>query len=247
MRNVYPLLFVYAPLICASTLNLDFTQFGTGGYSQPVAGFSDSPFWWVDNRGILSAEDLYNDYGYDLGGNRPFLHGSLLLSNVFGLVDGENLAVTYSFLSQEKPGYDSGFALLLRDSEPIATLAYINTAYPLRASAGVRLSPKNAEFQGNMVSLGGLQYGPTLFPAGPFTLPGGSTNWVTSFYAPGTGKYQLLIGAWETIAPGGGSVALAVRDVTASTPEPGDLVLALTGLAVLRLLYVRHCHQRGSS
>ena len=44
--------------------SITFSVVGSGGTSAPVAGFSDSPFWWIDSTGNVAGSALAT-YGFN--------------------------------------------------------------------------------------------------------------------------------------------------------------------------------------
>lgn len=248
--------FVLLPLLAlpvhADILDHSRTVVGNGGLSEPISGFSDSPFWYI-NSGPGGVE--WCTAWAALGDTRPCepslgymddtpTSGSMLLSSTITVPDGGTLSTTVSFLSNETlPIYDIAGVYLVRDELgiPIVTALY---------SQGVG----GAVFLGNEVTLGDVHYGPIRAEYGPEYCPallyypgpyppgvdpscmlGGSTAWQTISYSPDEGQYRLLYYAYNkedfSVETG-----LAVRSVEVSAvPEsgPGLILTALTTTMIL--------------
>jgi hypothetical protein len=219
----------------ADVLDLSYSVIGDGGFSQPVAGLSDVPFWWADNTGNVSAAYVQSTYGYSVVDAHPSRNpdlGSLLVSSPFEVGAGQTLSFDVTWVSNEyQPPFDTAFALLLQGSSVVAVL------YEAETGSNPML--------GDSVSLGGIQYG----PCNGFgcTFPTGSTAPVTSSYSPGAGTFQLVFGVFDTIDPHPvtdnpprpvdfSATAIALGSVR--VPEPGflpSILVDITGLACLLL------------
>jgi len=253
-------LFGLACSACADSLSLTYTVMGSGGQSQPIAGFSDSSFWWVDSTGTTPGSVL-TGYGFDPvppgPGQSPFFinqyaSGSLLLSSSFTLTGTETLAVDFSSLwKNNQPWYEAEFALLLQNSHVVAVLADVRpdginhtgdfgsmpgTAYAT-PSPGVTTSTTRANT--TVVTLGGISYGQNSNQLGECVANGGACmTLIASSITPGAGDYQLLFGAFNLGSPSGPS-ALALNLV--SVPEEGTLadLLVMAALALAWIMWRR--------
>src|SRR5437016_3829255 len=103
------------------------TVTGTGGVSPAVAGFSSSPFEWIDNTGGVTASTLSSVFGYNIfqsGPGEPGT-GSFLLSNPFTVSAGSTINVSFSVFTAQYIGSsfnELGFAVLLQNSQLVAVL-----------------------------------------------------------------------------------------------------------------------------
>ena len=233
---------------------LTFSVTGTGSFSQPVSGFTDSPFWWIDTTGGVSGDPV-NQLGFDVfvgpgvTGIPPFMTGSFLMSSPFTLVDGETLSVAMSLVSLFPENFDAlGFGLLLENSTVQAVLAnsrpdgirhFGDLAHPQEVDftppgPGVTYTGQSKSIS-SPFTLGAFEYGQQFLPDGtPSAFSCHShicETDIVSSVTPGAGTYQLLFGSY------GETSALAVTAVTTSVPEPGTL--SLLGVPVLLQIWRR--------
>jgi hypothetical protein len=221
-------------------LPLGWTLTGTGGVSGAVTGLAPTQgqqFAWIDTGPSGSASAFYP---------------SILESPSFSITSGQTVSADVNFMSDDFPRYeDYSTVWLVSGNSIVATLFSAqagcgNGSFDpdlLPPSAGVTLTPANADFQGNLVGpLDGVTYGPQRRPLAcpgfPPLVPGGSMGWVTTSYSPAPGTYQLVFevaNAVDNEVPS----ALAVDDVRITTPEPRTLALLLIGLAGLCILQAR--------
>ncbi len=240
---------------------LTFGVTGTGAFSQPVSGFSDSPFWWIDTTGGISGDPV-NQFGFDLfvgpgvTGIPSQVSGSYLMSSAFTLADGETLSVAMTLLSAVSENFFGlGFGLLLEDSTVQAVLAnsrpdgirhFGDLPHPPEVDftppgPGVTYTAHSKAIS-SPFTLGSIEYGQQFLPDG--TVMVGSCHFricetdIVSSVTPGAGTYQLLFGSY------GQQSALAVTGVTTSVPEPGTL--SLFGVPVLLQIW-RQRRQRARS
>jgi hypothetical protein len=231
--------------------SITFSVVGSGGTSAPVAGFSDSPFWWIDSTGNVAGSALAT-YGFnpvvalpgsDVWGVDYGYPGSLLISNEFSLIDGEGLTIDMSVMAAHaSPWDDIGFAVLLENSSVRAVLANTRPdginhigdfgSVPgttlTSVSPGVATTVSTGDFSG-VTTLGTSIYGQATSPADCFS--NCITN-ITTSITPGAGTYQLLFGSFGYNSAHSGPTAVAVKSV--NTPEPGTLLLIASGLLILR-------------
>lgn len=243
----------------ADTLQLDYTVMGTGGLSGPIAGISNSSFWWTDTSGTISGSVLAN-YGFapitsilTPSVDVSSYQGSLLLSSSFTLTAGQTLNVTTTAMTnQSSPFYELDFAVLLQNSQAVAVLSNIspnglgevgdfgqieNKTLP---SAGVSTvltrSADQVDAVGTPFTLGASTYN------GPLTnsSQANMSAQIMSSYTPGAGTYQLLFGAFDAPAFTRES-ALAVQSVSVSMPEEGtgeDLIASGLLMSCVGLMFI---------
>jgi hypothetical protein len=248
------------PVASAGPLSLNYTVFGTGGTSAPVAGVSAEKFWWIDTTGTAPPSTV-ESYGF-----RPFEAfaevaypggGSLLVSSAFTLTAAETLVIDYRMLSGNTPDlynfYDGtapvGFALLLKSGVSTAVLANLtaegenyfnNVPRPDISPSASTFTPTSAGVSSTMtigsgldVTLDGIRYANPAHVAGPC----GCYMDVTSTYTPGAGTYQILFGVnpfyntYPSQSFNNMDAALAVIGVQA-TPEPATIALVGLGLSM---------------
>lgn len=223
---------------------LSYTVFGDGGISQPIAGFSNTPFLFLNATGNQTMSNM-EAYGVTVPSNTTL--GSILVSSAFTLTAAQSISVTINFLSNDAPIYDFGGAYLVSNGALVSTLYYVTPEPQVSASPGVIQTPDSITFQGDQITLGDVTYGPSrLCVVGDSgcdtgTTIGGSTDWVTSSYAPGAGTYQLLFAAFNTgepIAPSG----LAIQSV--AVPEPDGLLLIFIGIGIPIWASLERCTSR---
>jgi hypothetical protein len=233
---------------------LTFSVTGTGSFSQPVSGLTDSPFWWIDTTGGVSGAPV-NQCGFDIfvgpgvTGISPFMTGSFLTSTPFTLVDGETLTVAMTLLSLFPENFDAlGFGLLLENSTVQAVLAnsrpdgithFGDLPHPQEVDftppgPGVTYSGQSKSIS-SPFTLGAFEYGQQFLPDGTPSVFSCHSHIcetdIVSSVTPGAGTYQLLFGSY------GQTSALAVTAVTTSVPEPGTL--SLLGVPVLLQIWRR--------
>jgi hypothetical protein len=219
-----------APFVAEADLDLNYTVYGNGGLSQPIAGLSDAPFWWVDTTGNVTAPDIATQYGYQVAESHPSALypgiGSLLLSSAFELNVSDTLSVTVDRITNEyTPGYDSTFAVLLENGQ-LRDILYEQT--------------DTLNEVGDTIILGGIQYGPC-HPVIDGCIATGSSGWQTFSVTPGAGTYQLLFGALDTNTCCV-TTALAIGPVR--VPEPRQEELLALSLAILFCLLGTICYHQ---
>jgi hypothetical protein len=227
---------------------------GTGGLSQPVAGFSEDPFLWINDNGnegpalsqygldaIPSPVDYFSLYSGLASGGSP---GSLMVSSAFQLDAEQSLAVDFSVLTPFwGQWYAVGFSALLENGSVVALLGNSRPDgvqnlgdfgdFPFPApSPGV-----TSTMTASGLSSTGLDFmlGSTEYPNPDNSHCGGQRCGVdiASSYTPGAGTYQLLFGVFTT-----GDVSPGLEDAVAVTsvdvvPEPATLALLVVGLIAL--------------
>jgi PEP-CTERM motif-containing protein len=268
-------LYVGAVVLLALTLALPtpvgaeaitFAVTGHGGYSEPIAGFNETPFWWADNSGGVPSS-AFAASGFlllpelEAAGFHDAGIGSLLLSSPFTMQQDEVLTVSVRIVSALNTTFkpdNVGFAVLLEDGALRAVLAESNpqgngywsneffspgprsVPFPL-PSSGVTTAQVTSDHIA--LTLGGSIYGLQPQPDTVASCRSHCVTDVTSIHAPGAGTYQLLFGAYNLVdGIGLTPAAIAVTEVT--VPEPGTLVLLVIGAAVLCVRPVRRRRQR---
>lgn len=239
--------FAYAPAASAATIT--FTAIGSGGQSGPVAGFSDSSFWWADTTGGVSGAAL-SAYGFNpvtpspgggVWGVDYGAPGSYLLSSEFDLVANESLTIDLSVMTSHSSAWDDiGFAVLVQDSTVRAVLANtrpdgINHIGDFGSIPGTTLTPVSQGVASTVSTgdflmpavIGTGTYGQVTGPGDCFS--GRCVTNITSSITPGAGTYQLIVGSFGPSGPYTGPSAVAVKAV--NTPEPGTLILIGLGIA----------------
>lgn len=250
--------------VWADSFPLTYTATGTGGLSQPVAGISNSSFWWANNSGTIPGSVL-SSYGFSLltdpSRNDQF-SGSLLLSSSFTLNDGDTLNVAATALQADFFAWPSDtFGVLLQGSQVDAVLFNVRpdgipcvdgaygcgpTPGNTAPSPGVTTSTTRSSLT-NIAVVGGVDYGAVT----DASRCGYNCQLnIASSYAPGAGTYQLLFGSvyWSGAYGWGDYHPTAVVVENVSVPEPSSWEFLLCmGLLLATLLNSPRVRSRFSS
>lgn len=254
VRSLYLLAALIVIGICpawADPLSLSYAVMGTGGTSQPIAGFSGSSFEWANNTGTVAGSVL-TAYGFDPLQTIPGvtadywinndIRGSLLLSSTFSLNGTQTLDVTTMGLTLEGQDYvQIEFALLLENSQVAAVLTNTRpdgidvfgdigvTPSYTAPSAGVNTVSQTGTLS-SIATIGGVDYGRDALPG---DCGENCYTEISSSYTPNAGQYQLLFGSFTSDGSNNRPGAVIVQSV--SVPEEGTLpdLLVLGFMAVL--------------
>jgi hypothetical protein len=234
---------------------ITFTVTGHGGLSDPVENLHDGVFWWADTTGTVSSL-AYETTGFSIApdavaaGYTPNEGiGSLLLSSAFTLQEDEELSFAMDVFAGRPMEFavdTVGFALLLEDSRVHSVLAVVQPSGRTFGSAdglGVPHRDFAAPSPGVDTSMTTIPYPPPSFTfngdAYNTILEGSQSNTcclteVSSRVTPGTGTYQLLVGAfvYNNLQ---GQMGVAVTEFEVPEVKP----FALVGLGLGICLFIR--------
>lgn len=199
-------------------------------------------------------------------GNGTETNGSRLLSPVFSALQGQQVSVSFNYVSTDGKGFDDYAWARVVDAGGLHTVAWLFTARSSNSSTG-KIVPGDvldkSQFDPDAVIVDFKQFAfnskssadpVDWLPLGPSNgscwkdnAPGcGSTGWLTAQHTLAAGgSYRIELGVvnWGDQAYDSG-LAFDIAGLSAPVPEPAAALLMLAGLAGLGAMQARRARRR---